>query len=398
MDIFTLEHVGSSYKNGELVNGLRKKQWTERYLEPGEFVLVGEPTDQLREQLAIGTLISHVDTKEVMIVEDHQIEERSGSAPIFTVTGRSLDSFAESRVVTDNGLGFNGPTDSGPPKTLYDYTAWPYKFTDITPPELAVKLLEEQLETNKATRSSFMVPHLSVLHNITTTYTRKDQDVPRGDLASQLLEILGDIEAGLKTMRPDETHDDIRLMVHKGTNKKATVRFSFAKGDVLNAKYLWSSRDYRNAAYISTRYQGLYVVLGGDDTDLTGLDKRVTFIDATDIERADTWARVAEIYSLLKTRAKRELRKKKRERNVLEAQVSPLTRYRYRKDYDIGDVVHVDGNYDVSANMRVVEYVETDEGSGSLGVPTLEAVRTDDDSDLDIYTWERQGGESGVTS
>lgn len=397
MDIFTLDHVGSTYKDGKIVNGLSKKQWVERYLEPGQFTLVGEPTDQLREQLAIGTLISHVDTKEVMIVEDHQIEEKSGSAPIFTITGRSLDSFAESRVVTDNSLGFNGPTDSGPPKTLYDGTAWPYKFSNVTPPELAVKLLEEQLEYAKATRSAFVVPDLSVSHNITTTYTRKDQDVPRGDLSSQLLEILGDIEAGLKTRRPDTTHYDVQLLVHKGVNRKATVRFSFAKGDVLNAKYLWSSRDFRNAAYISTRYQGLYVSLGGAEADNTGLGRRVTFIDATDIEQADTWDRVAEIYSLLKTRAKRELRKKKRERNVLEAQVSPLTRYRYRKHYDIGDVVHVDGNYNVSANMRVVEYVETDEGSGSLGVPTLEAVRTDDDSDLDIYTWEERGGAFGVT-
>ena len=135
MDIFTLEHVRSSYKNGASVNGLRKKQWVERYLEPGEFTLIGEPTDQLREQLAIGTLISHIDTKEVMIVEDHTIEERSGSAPIFTITGRSLDSFAESRVVTDNSMGFNGPNDDGPPKTLYDGTAWPYKFTNITVPE-----------------------------------------------------------------------------------------------------------------------------------------------------------------------------------------------------------------------------------------------------------------------
>ena len=42
--------------------------------------------------------------------------------------------------------------------------------------------------------------------------------------------------------------------------------------------------------------------------------------------------------------------------------------------------------------MRVIEYVENDEGSGSIGIPTLEEVRTSDDSDLDNYTYKELGG------
>lgn len=398
MDIFTLRHSGSSYVDGEMVNGLVRKQWVERYLEPGEFVLVGSPTDELRAQLAIGTLISHVDTEEVMIVEDHQIEEKVGAAPVFTVSGRSLDSFIESRVATDNGLGFNGKLDDGvAPKVLYDGTGWPFSFDSVTPPELAVALLEMQLESTKTIRTSFAIPDLAVLHNITTTYTRKDQDLPRGDLASQIMDILGDIEAGIKIQRPNESHAKIKFLIHKGVNLATSVRFSYERGEILGAKYLWSSRDYRNSAYISTRYQGLYYSLGGTESE-TGLARRVTFIDATDIEKATSFSRVSYINSLLKARAKRELKKKKKDRILFEAQIHPFSRYQYRKNYNIGDVVRVDGNYDISANMRVIEYVETDDGDGSgFGVPTLEAVRTSDDSDVDVYTWESQGGESGVT-
>ena len=396
MDIFTLEHDGSSYKNGKVVNNLLKKQWVERYLEPGEFQLVALPTDELREQLAIGTLISHIDTEEVMVVEDHQIEEKSGSTPIFTITGRSLDAFIESRVATDAGLGFNGKNNSGvAPKVLYDGTAWPYGFDNVTPPELAVKMVEQGLEYLKATRTPFVVPDLAVSHNITTTYNSRYRDAQRGDLASQIQDILGEIEAGIKTQRPNATpgskHTNMKILIHKGVNKKATVRFSYDKGDVVDAKYFWSNREYRNAAYISTRYQGLYLTLGSAE-DATGLDLRVTFIDATDIDRAQSLSRYLEIRDLLETRAKRELRKKKRERTLLEAKVSPLSQYKYRKHYNIGDIVHVDGNYGVSSNMRVIEYVENDEGSGSIGIPTLEEVRTNDDSDLDIYTYQELGG------
>ena len=90
MDIFTLEHSGSSYKNGELINGIYKKQWIERYLDPGEFTLVCTPTDEIREKLAIGTLISHIDTEEVMIVEDHEIEEKVGAIPVLVDIDESL--------------------------------------------------------------------------------------------------------------------------------------------------------------------------------------------------------------------------------------------------------------------------------------------------------------------
>lgn len=400
MDIFTLEEDDSSYKNGELINGLYKKQWIERYLEPGEFTFMCVPTDEIRSKLAIGTLISHIDTEEVMIVEDHEIEEKLGAVPVMKITGRSLDSFIESRAATDDGLGFRGPGDMGlppgsPGSTLYDGTAWPYSWDDVTPPELAVKMLEKALEPTKVTRTAFGIPNLAVSHNITTTYTSKKRDAKRGDLASQILEILGDIEAGIKSQRPNTAHNNIKLLIHKGVNRKDTVRFSYEKGEVIDAKYFWSSREYRNSAYISTRYQGKYVLLGSG-SGTSGLSRRVTFVDATDIEKAGTLARVAEIFDILETRAKRELRKSRRERQVLEAQISPLARFKYREHYKIGDIVRVDGNYGISSNMRVTEYAESDEGTGTVGVPTLEAVRTNDDSDVDVFaeTAERGGYES----
>lgn len=402
MDIITLNHSDGTYKEGRIVNGLYKKLWVERYLEPGEFTLVGLPTKYLRDALPIGTLISHTNTEEVMIVEDHQIED-DGSSAIFTITGRSLDSFLESRVATDNGLGFNGPGDNGggpggSGKTLYDGTAWPYRFEDVTPPELVVALMIDQMDSVQAIRTSFKIPDISITHNITTHYNSEDQDVPRGDLYQQIKDILESIDAGIRVRRPNENHSKIKIQVHKGVNRKDDVRFSHTRGEVEKAKYLWSSRNYRNAAFITTRYQGLYLSLGNAST-FSGFDRRVMFIDASDINKADTLAKVSLIENILKNRARRELRKHKA-KTVFEATVSPQNRYTFRKDYNVGDLVYVDGNYDVSSVMRVTEYVESDEGGGTIGRPTLESVRVIDeetDSDYDPYIWDRKGGESGVS-
>lgn len=399
MDIFTLEHSGGTYKHGKIINGLYKKIWVERYLEPGEFAVIGLPTKELREDLAIGTLISHTNSKEVMIVEDHEIKDEGG-VPTFTVTGRSLDSFLESRVATDDGMGFNGPHDDGPSfpsagSTMYDGTAWPFRFDNITPPNLVVQLMKNAMDPTLAVRSSFQIPDISISNSITTTYTADDVDVPRGDLYSQIKDILDGIDAGIKVRRPDSTHDKIRFIVHKGDNKRSSVRFSYLRGEIGKSRYFWSSRNHRNAAYVSTRYQGVYLKL--ESTTHNGFDRRVMFMDATDINKASNSSGISKIESILKTRATRELKKRKT-KTIFEATLAPNNRYVFRKDYDVGDLVYVDGNYDISAVMRVTEFVETDEGAGTVGVPTLESVRVIDeetDSDLDVYSWNTEGGSYG---
>ena len=253
--------------------------------------------------------------------------------------------------------------------------------------------MRDQIGSDTGIRTTFRIPYIEISNAITTTYNSEDQDVLRGDLYTQIKDILDGIDAGIKVRRPDNAHEKIRVIVHKGTNRKDTVRFSYLRGEVTKAKYFWSTRNYRNAAYISTRYQGQYVV-PASGSGLSGLDRRVMFIDATDVNKGETTAQKNLIKSVLQNRAKRELRKH-RLKTVFEAEISPQNRYEFRKDYDVGDLVYVDGNYDVSAVMRVTEFVESDEGNGTVGIPTLEAVRVIDeetDSDIDIYTVEEKGG------
>jgi hypothetical protein len=45
--------------------------------------------------------------------------------------------------------------------------------------------------------------------------------------------------------------------------------------------------------------------------------------------------------------------------------------YNYRTDYNVGDIVGVDGEYNTSTTMRVIEYVEIEDENGESGYPTL---------------------------
>jgi hypothetical protein len=57
--------------------------------------------------------------------------------------------------------------------------------------------------------------------------------------------------------------------------------------------------------------------------------------------------------------------------SITQADVSENTDLRYRRDYNIGDLVTVDGDFGSSAVMRVVEYAEVEDENGTSGHPTL---------------------------
>lgn len=60
--------------------------------------------------------------------------------------------------------------------------------------------------------------------------------------------------------------------------------------------------------------------------------------------------------------------------NLLSTDVSRRTRYKFKKHYDVGDLVLVQGNYDVQTVMRVAEHVVFQDENGESGYPTLAAV------------------------
>src|SRR6478735_7894203 len=88
--------------SGQYINGVESLMWVERYLEPGEFEIKAPLSSGLRDFLPLGTLISHIDTMEVMIVENHQVIEEETADPTIVITGRTFDTYLENRIVGMN--------------------------------------------------------------------------------------------------------------------------------------------------------------------------------------------------------------------------------------------------------------------------------------------------------
>lgn len=367
MDIFKFTPVTSPTKleGGEIIKGLNRKMWIERYREGGEFTLNASAESGLREKLPTGTLISHVDTAEVMIVENHAISDDKGKEPEIEITGRGFETYLEQRVV---GMNKNYPTVTAPADYVLaaGYT-WNQAITLISDHILAANLIDD----NNA------LDYISVLSQVTgLTGVSVARTVKYGDLYKRLLEHLEIDNLGLKIIRPGPftpvgvPAENMTIAIHVGANRAGQVIFSYDTNEIESADYLWSNKKLKNAALISGRWVETVVIPAA-----TKYARRWMLVDASDLDdklsAAPTGAALTAMIASMQQRGISELAAQK-DIALTKAEVSKnATKAVYRTDFDVGDIITVQGDYSETASMRVSEFVEIEDENGSIGYPTL---------------------------
>jgi hypothetical protein len=362
MDIVTLHPT--NYRPVKLIQNLKSVEWIERYNEPGEFTITAEPTPTLMTDLALGALISHVDTLDMMMVESHMIDESKNSddPAVIEIKGRSLFAFLENRIASGNNFSQKNPVSED--INLYD-------FLPRTTVANLVVLLQDQI-TSGIISSSDRLFNTTVSATFTGTDTTKDMVVKRGQLYSEVVKLLEQIDAGLKVTRPPQgTTQNALWQVHKGVDVSDNVIFASEFGDLEKTKYFWSQKNWKNSALVVGAYTSKVMRAAG----LGGTDMRVLYVDASDYDfkPTDSAADLLLADNVL-TRRGDEALAENRKQVLIETSIVPNSRYKYRKNYNIGDIVYIAGNYGISSKMRVVEYAEFWDESGETGVPTVKSI------------------------
>lgn len=373
----------TTYSGGEIINGLTSVIWVERYMEPGEITITCPPDPYLQEKLAPGTLVSHIDSQTVMMIETHTIDESKEGEITLEMTGRTIDVIAmENRVLTMDDPTFlsfvNGLSEEDFTYNMVEDNAWAQ----------AAKIINEFL-VSSISNTYQTYPNLEVINAVNgTEYPQSPRAFPKGTtVAKAVYDLLGSTGKGLRLIRPTRAWESNKLAfyIHDGQNKSNQVLFDWAAGDVEKARYVWSNKVYRNSAYVHTDeytyHIGKNLMVAWDSSlyldgiDASGWDLRVMSVDASDWKLGLTPPlsdlQKAFIRAILNARGKAELAKQKKI-SMIDATISSTSRYEYIHDYNIGDIVRVRGNYGVEADMRVVEFAVTSDANGDVGFPTLE--------------------------
>lgn len=366
MDIFKFNSPTSPTKleHGEIVDDIKSKMWIERYRGAGEFTFMADPDTGIREKLPIGSLVSHVNTDEVMIVENHAITEARGHQSEITITGRGFETVLEGRVVGSNKT---YPNTDG----TNDYV----QSADETWHQ-AVLLVSHHILDYMLLDTTNAIPYVDVLTDVTGTGVAEARSFRREDLYSSLLKILEVDNLGTKIIRPSPRSPlapgspNIAFLIRKGVDRSSSVTLSYDGGEIDTADYLWSDRRVRNAAMVSGKWVETFV----SDSSVE-YDRRTLYVDAKDIDEgyqtAPTGTDFDNVVALMNQRGLEELAKQKYI-TLTKADVhEDYYQSRYREDFELGDIVTVLGSYSESSKMMINEFVEIEDEQGFRGYPTL---------------------------
>jgi len=367
MDIFKFHNPkGDTYfEQGEFINDITDVMWIERYRDPGEFTIKGPLDSPLREQLPQGCMISHLDTAEVMIVENHEISSERGKSTEVTITGRSFETFMENRIITPNVA---SPTGYYVPYTINAATTW----------SQAVYLLLYHLGNGSYTNSD-RVDNILGYTTITGTGVSEARTFQRQTLYETFIQILEVDNLGVKFIRPGPAspfgpkNTNAVILVHKGVDRSQEITFSYDAGEIDTADYLWSIKSLKTAIVITGRW--VEVILHGTQT---GYDKRTLYVDGSFIDNMYETQPTGTTFTNLKasfTTFGNMILAGQKQLAIANAKISRnVKHYMYRRDFDVGDIVMVAGEYDESRPMRVIEYVEIEDKNGENSYPTLSAI------------------------
>lgn len=391
MDVFRLD--AATYLPDSLIEGYNTMIWTERYLPNGEFEMKTAKVEETRVLIPEGRCIGLLDSPEVMIVENHSIGVDDQGVKELTITGRTFETVAEQRVARIAVY-----SESMKMTQLYKTS------------DMAAFLLWNHLvntSTEDPTGAAWVKSDsLSAITNLVITDSTNFSDIAKswyldkGVIYPQVLDFLSLMGIGIRNIRPSNTTANImsfditrtgtrgavseistpnisqlRIDLYNGIdrtrqNNTNPVIFHYNSGHIDSPKYLFSIKDYKNVATITSSTGNLDI---WPDTGLTpsipnpsGFNRRVLYIDGGDLgtQIAGDF-QASNVQKGLIELSKHNLAK------LFDGAISAISPYKYGKDYFLGDFVTLMAEYGFESPMMVSEYVRTEDQDGDRGYPTL---------------------------
>lgn len=404
MDVVRLDPI--TYLPDVLVEGYSSMIWTERFLTNGEFELKTAKVVETMTLIPELSLISHMETKELMWVENHAIGINANGDVELTTTGRSFDTFLENRDVV-------APV-YGQPYT--GYRPLQYRASEIVSLLLwnaLVNATGQDPNLNGRNQDALTaIPNLVITDSTLLPEDRQDNWwINGGPVLPNIRNFLAFGNLGIRNIRPFGTTknvmtfdtdvtgigtrgnqiktlttniQDLIVDVYDGADRTHNqsllppVIFYYGQGNIDNPSYLFSSKVLKNMVrmrepvgdyglnYWFTDPMDLTNITTPPDPEPTGLNRRILYLTTDDLGGVPDSGDM----SAVNLKARIELQKYVRQL-LFDGVVSPISRYGYGNDYFLGDKVSFFGDYGIEEILTVTEYIRTEDSNGDRGYPTL---------------------------
>lgn len=329
--------------------------WTDRYYEYGDFELFTLMTDNILSYIKQDYYLQNRESEHVMIIEMIRIGSDSENGNHITVTGRSLESILDRRIVWGQKT-ITGNLQNGI-RTLLNENV-------ISPADSTRKIVNFIFEAST---------------DPVITSLKIDAQYTGDNLYDVINKICSERNIGFKVTLNDNKQFVFKL--YAGTDRSYDqsinpyVIFSPKFENIINSNYVESKLALKTVTLVGGEGEGSarkYTTVGGG----SGLNRRELFTDARDIS-SDVGDGIilsdAEYTAQLQQRGKEKLAENT-DVTSFEGQVETTVMFRYGEDFFNGDVVQIANEYGHETKARIVEIVMSEDEDGNSVYPTFKTI------------------------
>lgn len=350
-----LRVLNAYLKDVSVVDTYESFIWTDRYRQPGDFELYMSIRPSVLQYIKQDYYIWNRNSEHVMIIEKIIINSDVENGNHITVTGRSLESILERRIIWGQQV-ISGNLQNGVEALLNSCIINPsdpnrkinnFVFKESTDPAITSLSIEAQYTGNNL---------LAVIENICS-----EHDIGFRVTLNDDKQFVFELYAGINRSY-DQTSNPYVVFTPKFEN-------------IINSNYIESKSSLKTITLIFGEGEGAarqHAIVGSG----SGLSRRELFTDAHDISSNAGDGIVltnAEYINQLQQRGREKL-SENTEVISFEGQAETTTMFKYGEDFFNGDIVQVANEYGHETKARVVEIVMSENEEGTFVYPTFAAI------------------------
>lgn len=369
MELYTLDRA---FKKQDLIEEFKSIIWAERYYGDSNVEIIVPLHSKSIEKLPLGKFVSLLGSNEIMILESVDIDAE------VKFTGISLLSWLNNRFVRSS------ESHEDKTWTLENMKAGEVLWTMVQAMCTAGSpYLDGTISTGIPVQyaKQLVIPELG-LHDYDSSGDFLKVAIPFGPLYDAMKEIAIASQVGMQIIQetdPEATHI-LGFRSYRGLNRTYTqsensiVRFSPFLDSLANVKEFQSLAALKTLifAFASEAADNLggpgIAFLEGED--ISGFDLRALeiFVDGISVDVPDS-----EIITILSERARTALGANPYIQGV-DGEIISTNMFKYGVDYNLGDLVELQGNSEAVVIARVTEYIRAQDSTGEREYPTVEVL------------------------
>lgn len=385
--------LNQDYDTVSVLDAFESFIWTDRYYEAGDCEVYAPATLELIRNLEEGNYLWRKDSEHLMIVNSVILDTSAEDGIHITATGESLEAILKRRIVYPTTI--NGNLQNGIQKLLNENAINP---------------------DNSKRRISNLVFIASTNPRITDLEISELQ-YSGENLYDSVVELCMAYDLGFKITLNEGTKEiEFRLYIGKDRSYEQDLNpwvvFSQDYDNLTSSNYYSSKKEYKNSAYIlgaelptpgeregdttapNIQNNGVNRYYELEYSDAVGLERREIFIDASSIDdtyevtisdRTGTDSDGQPIYEsrvVDKTMSDSEYIPMLSEEGDLELSETQTTtafegvidatqQYIYGRDFNIGDIVQIANEFEMTSHSRISEIIWCHDLNGETLTPTF---------------------------